>query len=211
VTTELERTSVDFFFDPACPWTWITARWVVEVAEHRPIDITWRTFSLRFHNRDNPDYDWLRDELNAQYPSLRIIEAVRAVHGNTAVGRLYTELGTRIHHDRDDDLVGLEDAVRAVGFGDDMLAAGDDPSFDAAIEASTKEGLAIAGGTLGIPIIALAGARVTYFGPVLSPAPTGRDAVELWDTFVSLMRYDGVYEIKRTRDGRPQLGPRPVT
>lgn len=71
-------------------------------------------------------------------------------------------------------------------------------------------GLALAGGDLGIPIVALQGAKVTYFGPVLSPAPTGADAVDLWDTFVSLMRYDGIYEIKRSRRGRPQLGPRPL-
>ena len=79
-------TDVRFFFDPACPWTWITARWLVEVANERSFGITWETFSLRYRNRDNPGYDWIRDELDAQYPALRIVEAVRARNGNAAVG-----------------------------------------------------------------------------------------------------------------------------
>jgi hypothetical protein len=201
---------VRFYFDPACPWTWITSRWLVEVAQQRPIEIVWETFSLRHRNRDNPGYDWLRDELDAQLPGLRVIEAARARHGNDAVGRLYTAFGTLIHHDRDDNLTRLAEGVAMAGLGPELVGEGSNESWDASIIASTEAGWAIIGDDAGIPLIVVPDNPSILFGPVLSPAPTGAAAVELWDAFVTLGKFEGLYEIKRTRDVRPIFGPRPA-
>jgi len=202
-------TPIDFYFDPACPWTWITSRWLVEVSRPRELDVTWHPFSLRFRNKDNPGYDWVRDELDAQHPAMRVIQATRVRHGNDAVGRLYTALGTLIHHDRDSNLDRLADAIAWTGLPADIIEAGNDPTLDAGIEASTLDGWRIIGDEGGIPLIVIPGNTVTFFGPVLSPAPTGQDAVDLWDAFVSLGRFDGLYEIKRSRKVSPIFGPRP--
>lgn len=200
---------VQFYFDPACPWTWITSRWVVDVAAQRGFDITWLPFSLRHRNIDNAGYDRIRDELDAQHPGMRVIEAARHQYGNDAVGGLYTAFGTLIHHDRDDNLARLAEGIAMANLPPVLIDAANDDSFDAGIIASTEAGRAIVGDDAGIPIVVVDGARSTFFGPVLSPAPTGADAVELWDAFVTLGRFDGLYEIKRTRSVGPIFGPRP--
>jgi DSBA-like thioredoxin domain len=203
-------TEVQFFFDPVCPWTWITQRWVVEVAEARGFTIRWETFSLRHHNRDNPAYDPLRDEMDAQYPAVRIIEAVRARHGNAAVGRLYTVLGTVIHHDRDDNLTRLAECIELAGLEPELIKEGDERGWDPAILASTAVVQSLLGAEAGVPTIIVPGSPTVFFGPVLSPAPTGAAALELWDAFVTLGRFDGLYGITRERPYRRTLGPRPV-
>ena len=203
-------TAVQFYFDPVCPWTWITSRWLVEVAEHRDLQITWNQFSLRYHNKTNPAYDWLREEMEDQHPGMRVLAATKQHHGNAAVARLYTTLGTQIHHDGDERLVRLTEAIAAAGLPADLIEAGSDPSWDAVIIESTDRGVALVGKDAGIPIVVIDGAEHTYFGPVLSPAPTGDKALELWDAFVVLGSIDGIYEIKRTRDVRPLLPSRPV-
>jgi protein-disulfide isomerase-like protein with CxxC motif len=200
--------NVDFYFDPACPWTWITSRWIVEVAPERDLDITWKTFSLRHRNRESlsPNFEPM---LNQQWRGLRVIEAARAAYGNESVGRLYTAIGARIHHDGDTYLEGLAEAVAEADVDDSVLTHADDASWDHGIELSTDEGHAIVGDDVGIPIIVIDGSRSTFFGPVVSPAPAGDDALKLWDAFQALSELDGVYEIKRSRSTGPQFGPRP--
>jgi len=201
-------TAVQFYFDPACPWTWITSRWVVEVAEHRDLQITWQLFSLRYHNKTNPGYDWIRDALDDQHPAMRILAAAKQHHGNAAVGKLYTALGMLIHYDDDEHVLRLSDAIGAAGLPADLIKEGDDPSWDAIIEQSTARAYDIVGKEVGIPIVVIDGAISTYFGPVMSPAPIGDDALKLWDAYVVLGSVAGVYEIKRSREVGPQLGPR---
>jgi hypothetical protein len=202
-------TPVQFYFDPACPWTWITSRWVVDVAGQRGFDIIWKSFSLRYHNRENPGYDWIRERLNDQLPGLRVICAARERFGNDAVGRLYTSFGTLIHYDDDESLTRLAEGIANAGLPADLIDAGSDPSWDEGLEASTDAAIGIVGKDAGIPLIIVDGAKSTFFGPVLSPAPTGHDAAELWDAFVALGKFDGLYEIKRSREVGPILGPRP--
>ena len=202
-------TAVQFYFDPACPWTWITSRWVVEVAETRDLDITWQLFSLRYHNKTNPHYDRLRQSLDHQHSGMRVLAATYERHGNDAVGRLYTALGTLIHHDDDEYLHRLAEGIAAAGLPTDLIEAGSDAGWDPIIEKSTETARAILGKEAGIPIVAIDGAETTYFGPVLSPAPTGPQALELWDALVTLTRVPGVYEIKRSRPAHWQFGPRP--
>ncbi|MEP7115519.1 MAG: DsbA family protein [Ilumatobacteraceae bacterium] len=210
-TTDNPMTSaVQFYFDPACPWTWITSRWVVEVAEQRDLQITWQLFSLRYHNKTNPGYDRIREALNDQHPAMRILAATKRRHGNAAVGKLYTALGALIHHDDDEHLLRLTEAIAAAGLPADIVEVGSDASWDSVIEESTHSAYDLVGKEVGIPIVVIDGAETTYFGPVLSPAPTGDEALKLWDAYVVLGSIHGVYEIKRARDVDPLFGPRPT-
>ena len=209
-TTTTTPTSVQFYFDPGCPWTWITSRWVVEVAAARDLQVTWQLFSLRYHNKDNPGYDWIREELNDQHPAMRILAATKQQYGNAAVGKLYTALGTWIHHDDDEHLTRLPEALAAAGLPADIIEAGSQEKWDPIIEESTRSAYEIVGKEVGIPIVVIDGAETTYFGPVLSPAPTGDEALKLWDAYVALGSIRGVYEIKRTREGGRHLPPRPL-
>ena len=194
--TTLTSSAVQFYFDPACPWTWITSRWVVEVAGLRDLRITWHLFSLRYHNKTNPDYDRIREELDDQYPAMRILAAAKAHHGNAAVGKLYTALGTWIHHDDDEHLLRLPEAIAAAGLPADIINAGSDERWDTVIKESTHRAYDIVGKEVGIPIVVIDAAEATYFGPVLSPAPTGDEALKLWDAYVVLGSFRGLYEIK---------------
>jgi hypothetical protein len=201
---------VQFYFDPACPWTWITSRWVVDVADQRGFEIIWKTFSLHHHNRDNPSYDWIRGRREHRLAGLRVIDAARERSGNDAVGRLYTAFGTLIHHDDDRALTRMADGIAAAGLPADLIDAASDTSWDAGIESSTDEAVAIVGKDVGIPVIVVDGARSTFFGPVISPAPTGTEACDLWDAFLALGKFEGVWELKRTRTVPPILGARPA-
>jgi hypothetical protein len=201
--------AVQFYFDPACPWTWITSRWLVEVADHRDLQITWNQFSLRYHNKGNTGYDWLRQELEDQHPGMRVLAATKQHHGNAAVGRLYTTLGTLIHYDDDEHLLRLAEGIAAAGLPADLIDAASDPGWDPVIVESTDRAIALVGKDAGIPIVVIDGAEYTYFGPVLSPAPTGDEALKLWDAFVTLGSIGGIYEIKRSRDAGRVLPPRP--
>jgi hypothetical protein len=201
---------VQFYFDPGCPWTWITSRWLVEVAQARDLQITWQLFSLRYHNKDNPGYDWIRQELDDQHPAMRILAATKQHHGNAAVGKLYTTLGTWIHHDDDEHLTRLPEAIAAAGLPADIINEGANEKWDAIIEESTRNTYEIIGKDAGVPLIVIDGSKHSYFGPVLSPAPTGEDALKLWDTYVVFGSIGGVYEIKRTRETGPQLPARPL-
>ncbi len=202
--------SIQFYFDPGCPWTWITSRWVVEVARARDLQVTWQLFSLLYHNQDNPGYDWIRETLKDQYPAMRILAATKQQLGNAAVGKLYTALGTWIHHDDDEHLTRLSEAIAAAGLPADIIEEGSEEKWDAMIEESTRNTYDIVGKEAGVPLIVIDGAAQSYFGPVLSPAPTGEEALRLWDAFVAFGSIRGVYEIKRTREVGPLLPTRPT-
>jgi 2-hydroxychromene-2-carboxylate isomerase len=198
-------TDVEFWFDPACPWTWITSRWITEVVDARHLNVTWRTFSLLHHNRERDLPEQFRVPLEAQWRALRVIEAARSGYGNDAVGALYTALGTAIHLNGDRLLESLAAAVEAAGVDASVLSHAEDDSWDHGIRDSTEAAAALVGTDVGIPIMRVEGARSVYFGPVMSPAPTGDDAVKLWDAYRSITELDGVYEIKRTRTVGPQF------
>lgn len=200
-------TRVDFFFDPVCPWCWITSRWLVDVSERRDLDINWRTFSLRIKNRGvEMDEKYVKGHERGLL-ALRVVEAARAAHGDSAVLPLYTEMGRRYHHDKDRD-ASLADIVRAAGFDPSLADAADDESWDAVIESSMKEALELVGDDAGVPIISFDG-KAGFFGPVLSPAPTGEDAAQLFDSLHTMATLDGFWELKRTRTNPPMFAERP--
>ncbi len=208
---------IDFWIDPICPFCWATARWVVEeVMPHRDITITWQPISLLFKN-DPPEGSGYRERSFKSHRMLRVLEAVRAGAGTPELGnrnvfRLYWELGSRIHHDRELDFE-LEDALTSVGLDPTFATAADDESWDEIIRTKMDDGLTLVGDDVGTPIIATEnanGVRVGYFGPVITEIPSTEDSLKMWDALMTMMDVDGFFELKKTRTEAPQAGPRPV-
>ncbi|MGA2283867.1 MAG: DsbA family protein [Candidatus Dormibacteria bacterium] len=200
---------IDFFFDPMCPWCWITSRWIVEVEPQRDLEVHWRTFSLLEKNRDRMPAEYL-DRVSAGHNALRVAEALRAEEGERAVGMFYTELGARIHHDRvPADEIELATVLRNVGLSRDIVSVADDTKWDTAIRASMDEGIALAGEDVGVPLISF-DRKTAYFGPVVTPAPHGDAALQLWDSVAMLAQFPGFYELKNSARAKPEFGQRPI-
>jgi 2-hydroxychromene-2-carboxylate isomerase len=211
---------LDLYFDPSCPWTWITSRWAAEVAPQRGVSIRWRPYSLTIKNAgQEPPASMpahLREHIRAisgvALGALRIVEAVRAAGGDEPIGRLYTEYGRRIHHDRtwrEADF--LPQALAAAGLDPALAAAAaEDPAWDAPIKAAMAEATGYVGDDVGSPILVFdTEPRRGIWGPVLSPAPTGEAALRLWDHVAGLAAEPGFFEVKRSRSGPPALPDRP--
>ncbi len=203
---------IDYWVDPACPFCWTTARWVVdEVQPHRDIDITWRPISLFFKNEPPKDSPYYESSFFT-HRMLRVMESVRTTDGTEGVFKLYWELGSRIHHDKDMDFT-ASDALAAVGLDTSHAAAFDDESWDAVIRSGMDAGLELVGNDVGTPIIAFEnseGVTNGYFGPVISRIPSTEKSVAMWDALVAMMEIDSFFELKRTRTEGPQPGDRPL-
>jgi hypothetical protein len=202
---------VRFWFDPICPWCWVTARWLVDaVRPHRDLHVSWQPISLFFKNDPDPASDyyapsWFTHRL------LRVVEAVRDAHGDEPIERLYWQYGSRIHHDRDRDF-DPADALEAAGLDRGFAAAFDDESWDAIIRKRMDVGLELAGNDIGTPIISVAnssGEPKAYFGPVITRVPPTEQSLAMWDSLVTMMDVEGFWELKRTRTERPDPGERP--
>ncbi len=197
---------IDFYFDPICPWCWITSRWLLDVQEHRDLEVTWRPFSLFVKNDKQPG-DRGYDRYLGTHRALRVVEAVRERLGDGPIEALYTELGRRIHHDRERPLDFVA-ALAAEGLDAEFLAAADDDAWDDAIARSMKDALAVAGEDVGVPLLVFPNDQ-GFFGPVMSPAPVGEAAAEMFDHIAALASYECFWELKRDRQSSPEFGPRP--
>jgi 2-hydroxychromene-2-carboxylate isomerase len=205
-------------FDPGCPWTWATSRWITEVAPHRDLEVTWRPCSLTINNRGGEPPAHLPAQLRERILAMRavtlgaprVLEAVRATQGEAPIGRLYTEYGRRIHHDDAGTAPGLlAESLSAAGLDPGLAAAAEDEAWDTPIVAAMAEALGYVGEDVGSPILVLdTQPRRGVWGPILSPAPTGQAAVDLWDGLLAVAGTPGFHELKRTRQGPPLL-PRP--
>jgi len=189
----------------------VTARWVVdEVVPNRDVNVTWQPISLLVKNQPPEDSSYFASA-NLTHKLLRVMESVRTEAGNAGVFAFYWELGRRIHHDQSRDFTAAE-ALEAVGLNTSHAAAFDDEKWDAVIQTGMDAGLALTGDDVGTPIIALDdvnGDRVALFGPVITKAPTGDQALQLWDGFVAMAQIPGFWEVKRTRTESPDFGERP--
>lgn len=208
---------VEFFWDPVCPWAWLTSRWVVEVSKQRDLDVNWRFISLRLLNKDR---DYARD-FPAGYPAvhgsglklLRVAAAIREAEGSARMGALYTQFGADIHaRGRRDEIMGawesgFPDYLRSVGVEDRYLAEANNDRWDELLQAETDEALARTGKDVGTPIISVRrnGEWLSFFGPVMSRIPRGADAVRLWDAMWEVASFPGMAELKRSIRERPQL------
>lgn len=197
-------TSVDYYFDPFCPWTWLTSRWLVDAARQRDIEITWRSLSLLVLNDGNPPPKYA-DGVRASARAHRLIAALVAAGRNDLVGELYTAIGRRIHDGDETLTVALVRAAADEVGASAWIDALDDPSWDEAVEASTRHAIDIAGPDVGSPVLAHGSPRVGIFGPIVNPGPRGEQAARLLDLVLDASGVDGFFELKRGRTGGPSL------
>ena len=201
--TPQEPTRVDFWFDPICPWAWITSRWILEVEQVRPVTTVWHVMSLSVLNEDREALpERYRESMRTAWGPVRVLIAAEQAHGPQVLLPLYTALGTRFHHEkapRDSETITA--ALAEVGLPTGLAAAMDSTEYDAAVRASHADGIERVGSDVGTPIISLRGMSV--FGPVVSPIPRGEAAGRLWDGVQLLAGVDGFFELKRSRTRQP--------
>ena len=196
------RNAAEFWFDPLCPWAWMTSRWIMEVEKVRPIDVTWSGMSLSVLNegRDLPeDY---RAMLDNGWGPVRVVVAAAKEHGPEVIKPLYDAMGERIHHQAMQDLPAvIEQALSEVGLPAELADAATGDSVDQELRASHARAMELVGDDVGTPVIAVN--DVAFFGPVVTPAPKGEAAGRLWDGCVLVAGTEGFFELKRTRTVGP--------
>ena len=194
--------TVDFWFDPLCPWAWITSRWLLEVQELRPLAPRWHVMSLAYLNEGKDIPEDYRQLLATAWGPVRVCIAAAEKHGDDILGPLYTALGNRFHIEHlPRERETIEAALAEAGLPVELADAMDDESFDEALKKSHHEGMDQVGYEVGTPVISVKG--VAFFGPVITPIPRGEAAAKLWDGVLLCAGTDGFFELKRSRDRAP--------
>ncbi|MFI5528652.1 disulfide bond formation protein DsbA [Kitasatospora sp. NPDC051853] len=209
MTTADSKKTADFWFDPGCPWAWMTSRWMLEVEELRPVQTRWHVMSLAVLNEGRDLPERYREFLDKAWGPVRVLIAAAQQHGDKVLGPLYTEMGTRFHNQGlPNERATIEAALLAAGLPAELADAADSTEYDDALRASHAEGIGLVGEDVGTPVIAVDGPdgdRVAFFGPVVTPTPRGEAAARLWDGTVLVASTPGFYEIKRTRTAGPSF------
>lgn len=195
----------DFWFDPLCPFAWVTSRWIGEVEKVRGIQVDWHVMSLSVLNSG-------RDGLSEKYKGLmdkgwgpvRVVIAAQQLHGDSVVKPLYDAIGTQIHNNGVED---YDEAIRlglaSAGLPAELAEYAHKDTYDAELKASHENGISQVGQEVGTPVVAFNG--TAFFGPVITRIPRGEDAGRLWDASVTLASFPYFFEIKRTRTESPQF------
>jgi 2-hydroxychromene-2-carboxylate isomerase len=195
---------VDMWFDPICPFAWITSRWLLEAAAVRDLEVTWNIMSLAQLNKDREMDEAHKAAFTRSWDAVRLVAVVKEKHGNDTVIALYNAMGTRIHLKKEkvsDEL--LTAALAEAGLPADLLATAKDESWNEPMIASHDRAISLVGNDVGTPVVAIGDAA--FFGPVISPAPKGEQAGRLWDGLALCLEVPGFYELKRARKGGPDF------
>jgi hypothetical protein len=198
-------TPVDFWFDPLCPWAWLTSRWIKEVEQVRNVHTRFHVMSLALLNNDNSDIsDDYREWLKSAWGPVRVCIAAAREHGDDVLDRLYTELGTRFHNNhRERDRATIEEALTASGLPTSLADAMTSTEYDDELAKSHHAGMDLVGLDVGTPVISVDGHA--FFGPVVTPRPRGEAAGRLWDGVLLVSSTPGFYELKRSRTDGPSF------
>ena len=199
-----EPVPADFWFDPLCPWAWVTSRWMLEVEAVRPVRVRWHVMSLAVLNEGrelSPEYERF---LRRAWAPVRVVTAARLAHGDDVVLPVYTAMGTRLHPQARTDLEAVvAESLAEAGLPAELAAAMTSTDYDAELRRSHQLGMEPVGTDVGTPVIHVEGAA--FFGPVVTPAPRGEAAGRLWDGVRLVAGTDGFFEIKRSRTTGPSF------
>ena len=202
VSPAAESGEAEFWFDPMCPWAWLSSRWMTEVERVRGVDVTWSVMSLSVLNEGRELPEDYREFLDRGWGPVRVVVAAREEFGEDVVKPLYDAMGERIHHRGEKDLdVVIAGALEEVGLPPELAGAADAEDHDDALRASHQRAMDLVGDDVGTPVIAVEG--TAFFGPVVTPAPRGEAAGRLWDGCVLVAGTDGFFELKRSRTRGP--------
>ncbi len=203
----IESVTADFWFDPLCPWAWITSRWMLEVEQVRPVTTRWHVMSLAVLNEGRelpPEY---ADFMKTAWGPVRVVTAARLEHGDDIVLPLYTALGTRFHTKGEKDHAAvIGESLADVGLPHRLARAAETDDYDDELRRTHLEGMEPVGMDVGTPVIHVPGhdgEKIAFFGPVVTPVPRGEAAGRLWDGTLLVAGTPGFYEIKRTRSEGP--------
>jgi len=196
-----ERNAAEFWFDPLCPWAWMTSRWMMEVEKVRPVDVTWSVMSLSVLNEGRDLPEGYREMLDRGWGPVRVVIAAREKYGEEIVKPLYDALGERIHHQQLDYPEAIAGALEELELPAELAQAATSDEHDDVLRASHQRAIDLVGDDVGTPVVAVNG--VAFFGPVVTPAPKGDAAGRLWDGCVLVAGTDGFFELKRSRTVGP--------